>query len=120
VSSWRILNKFLAASNYSAAVDIRLGSSITTANGYTQSQCRVELSVGTACFLSLITKNSASTVLSSAMLLPKTGSAALTINTLYTFHHTMNNARLYNYQLSAAITNVNLIVDEITEGQFYT
>lgn len=117
---WKIYARQTYVSNYSAAVDMSVGSSFTCQNPYTHSQCRVELSVATACAVSLITKTSGSVVISSAILLPKTGSAALTVNTLYTLHHEMRNDRLYNYQLSAAITGINMVVDEIVGGQFYT
>ena len=110
------ITRFTAASNYSATTDIRVGSSITVSDPYIgESVARVQLRVGTACFLSLITKDSGSTVIGSAMLLPKTASAALTVNTLYVFHHGMTNGRLYNYQLSAAITGVDLHVAELSQ-----
>lgn len=120
--AWKIYPRWAVAStSYSATTD--LVTDFTCQNGYTQSQARVEVSIPSAAFVSLITKTSLATVIASAMLLPKTGSAALTANILYTLHHEMRNNRLYNYQLSAitgSAGNINLIVDEIVEGQFYT
>ncbi len=110
-----------AASNYSAAVDI-LSTSVGLASGQYHvgaAQHRVQLRVGTACFLSLITKSAAGAVLGSGMLLPKTGSAALTVNVMYIFNHQIQSDRLYNYQLSAAITNVDLTVHQIHTAQSF-
>lgn len=117
--AFKIYPRAALASQYPATTDL-LGTSITSQNPYTQSQCRVEVSMPSAAFVSLITKTSASVLISSAMLLPKTNSVVLTANILYTLHHEMRNDRLYNYQLSASIAGtLNLVVDEVVEGQFY-
>lgn len=106
-----------AASNYSAAVDM-LASDVGLSNGSAfypvgAAVHRVQLRVGTAAFLSLITKLATGTVLGSGMLLPQTGSVALTINTMYNFNHQIQAGRVYNYQLSAATTLVDMTVHQV-------
>lgn len=125
-----VQNQFLFASNASATTDIFVGRSYSTYgstsptgslafHGGGPAAARVQLIVGTAAFLSLIVKNTASSVLASGMLLPKTGSAALTANVMYTFNHQIDPSRLYNYQLSAATTTVTMQVDVVRgDGHF--
>ena len=117
---YKIFPRVALASAFPATTNL-LATSITCANQYTESACRVEVHAPSAVAISLITTGPFATAYGSAMLLPKTGSVALTANTLYTLHHEMRNDRTYNYQLSASIAGIlNMVVDEITEGLFYT
>lgn len=116
----RIYGRVTLASQFAATTNL-LATAITCQNPYTHSQCRVEVHAPSALFVSLITTGPVGTAYGSAMLLPKTGSAVLTANTLYTMHHEMRNDRTYNYQLSASVAGIlNMVVDEIVGGMFYT
>lgn len=112
---------FHVASNFSATTDIRVGSSfgITGEGSPGVAGVRVQVVVGTACAISLITKTLASSVLASARLIPKTSSAAMSAAVLYVFNHAIHNSCLYNYQLDTATTSVLLQVDRIDHGQSF-
>lgn len=107
-----------SASSFSTSLEL-LSTNLTvgdTTKGATQ--IRLEISLSVAGALSMVTKGSAGTTIASGMLLPKTNSAALTINTWYTFHHEARGDRQYNYTLS----NTSLVTGGISElafGEFY-
>lgn len=112
-----IVKTEFAASSFSTSLEFGSMSIGDSTRG--ESEVRMEIISTTAIAVSLVVKSSAAVVLASGMLLPKTGSTALTANTVYTLHHAMLKNRFYAYTLS----NTGVITGQVTEyveGQFYT